>query len=161
MAVLTFFAFFTLTFISYQDFKERQVYWFLFLLLALFLGWLHFNHSITAQIFLYYTLLNLILVTLIVVLLYSIVRFILNKKFLNYSLGLGDILFFYAFAFGFPTLTFSILFANSLVLSLLIFMLFKKRFRQKTIPLAGIMSLFILSVLSISLFIQQPLLYRN
>jgi len=149
----------TLVCIAYQDFKARQVYWFFFPLLGIFLGLMHFFNTAVSQIFVYQILINLIMVSLVLTVLYIMVKYVLKKRFLNHSLGLGDILFFYAFALGFPSLTFIILFANSLLFSVLFFFFLKKRLELKTIPLAGIMSLFMLTVFIASVFIKQPSLY--
>ena len=145
--------------IIYQDFKERQVYWFLFPLLGLFLGLLNFSNSLEFHTFIYYITINLVLTTLVLGLLFIVVKVFFKKRFIDYSLGFGDILFFYTFAFGFPTITFIILFANSLLFSLVLFLFFKKVFKLKTVPLAGLMSLFLIIILAVSGFVEQPSLY--
>ena len=159
MVLLKITAYLSLLFISYDDFRERKVYWFLFPIVGFFLGIIHFNNTIELQIFLYQVLVNFTLVTLVLILLYLIVKLVLKKTFLNHSLGLGDILFFYAFACGFPTITFLILFVNSIVFSLLFYLILRKRLHLNPIPLAGIMSLFVLGVFVLSTFIKQPSLY--
>ena len=159
MGIIKIAASLTLLWVSYQDFKTRMVYWFLFPILAFFLGILHYNNTIDIQIFLYQICMNSILVSLVLLLLYVVVKLILKKTFLNHSLGLGDIFFFYAFACGFPTVTFLILFANSILFSLLFYLILKKRLQLETIPLAGIMSIFILSIFILSMFIKQPSIY--
>lgn len=81
-------------------------------------------------------------------------------KFLNVSFGLGDVLFFYAFALGFPTVTFLILFVSSIVFSLMVSLIQKKKNKANGIPLAGLMSLFLAFVLSIEFLPKLPSLYN-
>lgn len=150
----------TLLFIAYQDFKERRVYWFLFPLLGASLLYLHFLHTGIFKILTYYILLNIILISLILLILFLFTNLVLKKQFLNHSFGLGDILFFYAFALGFPTITFTILFANALIFSFLFFFILKKTQNFKTAPLAGLMSLFLFFILGISIFTDTTLLYN-
>ena len=146
-------------FIALQDFKERKVYWFLFPILGIALGLLHFLETGSNQLFLYHVLFNGLLVTLLLLLLFFLTKTIFKKPFLNHSFGLGDLLFFYAFGLGFPPVTFIILFTNSLFFSLLVFVLFKKYHKATTVPLAGLMAVFVFLVLTIDTFVTQPSLY--
>ncbi|MEO0570796.1 MAG: hypothetical protein AAF039_03755 [Bacteroidota bacterium] len=135
--------------IAIQDLKERMVHWVLFPLVALFLGMLHWQQS-TPDIFALVTLTNIFFVTFLIFTSWLYVRYIKKIKYVNHSLGLGDILFFYALAFGFPTSIFLVLFISALLFSLAIHLvlgLFKK---QTTIPLAGYMSLFLIVILLLS-----------
>ncbi|MEM7380764.1 MAG: hypothetical protein AAF361_06140 [Bacteroidota bacterium] len=144
--------------IAVQDFKERAVLWVLFPLTAALLGILYYNTTST-QDFLWNIFTNLILVSVMILILFLYTHFIRGKAFLNHSLGLGDILFFYAFAIGFPTFTFVTLFVCSLLFSLLLFALAKKRFSNPTIPLAGLMGLFLTGLMLSSLIPGLPSLY--
>lgn len=145
--------------IAFQDFKERKVFWFLFPLAMLLFGLVHFLHVIELTIFFHHTLINFLLITCIITILFIHTRFILKKVFLNYSLGLGDILFFYAFGLGFPTITFIILFVGAIIFSLLLFLLFKKTLKLDTVPLAGLMGFFLVFVILFSLVSKSPPLY--
>jgi len=80
-------------------------------------------------------------------------------EFLNVSFGLGDLLFFYALAFGFPTVTFLVLFVLSILFSLFVFALLKTKKGTETVPLAGLMGLFLTGVLLVSFFPNAPSLY--
>ena len=100
---------------------------------------------------------NSLLISTIVIILYVYTKLIAKIKFLNHSFGLGDLLFFYAISLGFPTLTFIILFTFSILFSCLVYFLFKKN--KSTVPLAGYMSLFLLSTIIVSVFIDYPILY--
>ncbi|MGW9686775.1 hypothetical protein [Flagellimonas sp. 2504JD1-5] len=148
-----------LAYIAFQDFKERKVYWWLFLLVMLFLGTIHFLNTVVPSVFLSYIGLNVLFVTLILCILYLFTKIIARKRFLDHSLGLGDILFFYAFALGFPTLTFIILFANAILFALFVFLVTKRKMSLKTVPLAGLMGLFLILVFGCSLTVQSPSLY--
>lgn len=67
---------------------------------------------------------------------------------MGHSIGLGDILFFYAFGTGFQTVTFIVLLACSILFSLFTFLILKNRLKLKTVPLAGFMGLFLMVVLA-------------
>lgn len=145
--------------ISYQDFKDRKVYALLFPAMLLLLTSLHFLQSPTAIAFLYHILANMLIVSALISILFVYSRLVLRNAFLNHSLGLGDILFFFAFAFGFPTITFVVLFTGSVLFSLLVFLVSKKRFAMKTVPLAGLMALFLAFVFLCSFMTKSPVLY--
>lgn len=136
--------------LAYQDIKDRAVSWVLFPAITLLLITLYAKYTTTEQ-YLMAALVNVLVVSMIVVILWLYTRFIARKSFLNVSFGLGDLLFFYAFALGFPSLTFIVLFASSLLFSMLVFLLAGNRFKMKTIPLAGLMGMFLIGVLLVSL----------
>lgn len=144
--------------IAYQDIKSRMVYWFLFPVLAISLAMLHLSHN-TLEVFLYHSSINSILVTCILLILYIATRFIFKRRFLNSSIGLGDLLFFYAFAMGFPTVTFLWLFTGALVFSAMLHFLFKAIRGAETVPLAGFMGIFLIASLLYQLFPNTPSLY--
>ena len=144
--------------ICYQDFKEREVFLFLFVVLGILLSTSFYWHISVLPVFLYSLLLNLILVAILVLLSYLITRAVLKKRFLNHSLGTGDILFFACVAVGFPSMTFIILFSCALLFSLLLFLALKTYRRMETVPLAGLMSLFFIAVMGLSIF-NGPSLY--
>jgi len=58
------------------------------------------------------------------------------------TIGMGDVLLFFALTCTFSLISFITLFVFSLVLSLLLHLVLSKREIQKTVPLAGYMSLF-------------------
>lgn len=137
-----------LGFIAFQDFKERQVLWFFFPTSALFFALLHYTQAISWKIFLYEVITNWLLITCIISILYVYTKLISKKKFMGHSIGLGDILFFYAFGTGFQTVTFIVLLACSILFSLFTFLILKNRLKLKTVPLAGFMGLFLMVVLA-------------
>jgi len=144
--------------ICYQDIKKRTVYWFLFPMLAVLMGCLHYQFTVVL-LFFTHILLNTLLISLILLILYLYTKIVSKKKFINHSFGLGDLLFFYAMAIGFPTLTFIVLFSCALLFSTLIFFSFKNNMTKKTVPLAGFMSLFLSAVFCYAIFFNSPPLY--
>lgn len=145
--------------IAYQDLKDRMVIWVAFPMMALILTSIHLASS-GWELVLWFSATNLLLVSGILLLLFLYTEFVSKKKFLNTSLGLGDILFFYAFSLGFPTLTFVILFVGALLFSLFLFLLLKSVQNMETVPLAGFMSLFLIGTMTVSFFIKTPNLYQ-
>lgn len=144
--------------IAFQDFKERLVSWVLFPMVGLLLGFLYFCNTSFEQ-FYPFVFTNMILISMIVLFLFLYTKYIRRMKFLNVSFGLGDLLFFYAFALGFPTITFLILFVGSILFALLVFMASKGKQENETIPLAGLMGFFLIVVMLSSLFPNAPSLY--
>ena len=126
--------------IFFQDYKDRQVYWFLFPLVGLFSGYL-FYQSTLPELFLVSVGLNALFISflLFIVVLYS--KLILKLKFTE-AFGLGDALLFVSLIFSFATVSFLIIFVFALFFSLLIHLILKKYSALKTVPLAGYLSLF-------------------
>ncbi len=145
--------------IALQDFRERAVQWVLFPLLALTMTWLYLENAPYDQ-YLMFVFVNVLVVTVILLILYLYTKHIARMKFLNVSFGLGDLLFFYAFALGFPTLTFIILFVGSIFFSLMVFWFSLRRQNKDTIPLAGLMGLFLIGIHLASFVPNLPSLYR-
>ena len=144
--------------IGYQDLKYREVLWILFPVLAVALGTLYYLQA-PSSVFLLNIAFNLCLVSLILLLLWGYARFVAKKQFLNHSFGLGDLLFFYAFSISFPSYTFILLFVGAIFFSLLCFLILKSRLKYRTVPLAGLMSLFLFGIIACSLFVSYPSLY--
>ncbi len=145
--------------ICLQDFRERKVYWFLFPFLGMVLCTIYYGVAVDSIVFLLNIALNMIFMVVVVLLIFLYAKIIAKQKFVNHSLGLGDMLFFVAIALGFPTVTFLILFVNALLFSLLGFLVLKGRLHQPTVPLAGFMSVFFIVLLGYSLFFKTPSLY--
>lgn len=144
--------------VAYQDFGNRAVLWILFPILAILFAVLHLNYN-ELEHFLFFSIVNILLITAILLVLWLYTKYIRNKAFLNVSFGLGDILFLYAFALGFPTVTFILLFSGSIIFSLLLFLLLKNKMRMHTVPLAGLMSLFLIAIVLIGFLPNTPSLY--
>lgn len=137
--------------IAFQDLKERMVHWILFPVLGILLGWTHFRN--TDGNFFWFSLgFNLVIVTALITILWLYTKLIRRKGFLNTSFGLGDILFLYAFALGFPPLSFIVLLAASICFSLLAFVILNYFNKEETVPLAGLMGIFLGVILILNLF---------
>ncbi|MEM6893849.1 MAG: hypothetical protein AAF554_09180 [Bacteroidota bacterium] len=145
--------------IAYQDFKERAVTWFLFPLMAVLLFLLHLQQNSWEQV-LWFSMYNLALVGIQIGILWAYTRFVAKKGFLNTSFGLGDLLFLAAFAFGFPTATFLVLLVSGLVFSLLLHRVLSYKKENLTVPLAGMLGIFLSGILLSSLLPQTPSLYQ-
>lgn len=142
--------------ILYQDCKDRLVYWFLYPLvgimaLAIQYFILPFN-SILLNVGT-----NLLLVLFLLLVCYVYTR--LRKMEFSNSFGLGDVLFFIFITFTFSTISFLVLFIFSLFFSLLLHLVLSRKDQQKTVPLAGYMSLFFGVVYGITFFCESNFLY--
>ncbi|RTY83029.1 general secretion pathway protein [Flavobacterium sp. LS1P28] len=145
-------------FIFIQDYKEREVFWFLYPsvgILAFFLQ-MEYVHILTALLNIS---LNLLFVSFLLIVCYTYTRFKLQRSFLKEVFGLGDVLFFIFIAFSFSIISFQILFVFALVFSLLLHLILQFKKTEKTVPLAGYMSLFFGVVYSISFFCDSNFLY--
>ncbi len=135
-----------------QDLKARVVYWFLFLLLAVTLMVIRFQHPVILPELEQSAMINIgfILVQLIILTLYFSLK---SKQWVNISnglLGLGDILFLLGIAFYLSVLNFLFFYISSLIGVLLLWLIWQavSAKKNKYIPLAGLQSLiFILFLL--------------
>lgn len=156
MWVLKLILIFLLFTILYQDCKDRLVYWFLYPMvgvLALSIQYfiLPFN-SILLNIST-----NLILVLFLLLICYMYTK--LRKIEFASSFGLGDVLYFIFISFTFSTISFFVIFIFSLFFSLLLHLFLSQKDREKTVPLAGYMSLFFGVVYGITFFCESNFLY--
>jgi len=126
--------------VFYEDIKDRKVTFIVLVILLLLGGFIHSQHQ-NLWVFFLSSLLNLSIVLTIILVLYVYANFKL-KTSLSKVFGLGDALFFIVMAVSFPTATFLVLFATSLLFSFVIAVLFKKTLK-KFIPLAGLQALYI------------------
>jgi len=148
MVVVQFLILSVLASITWQDFKYRAVYWFLFpLLMMLFIV----KNGYSGQISYHENLINLGIVALQISILHTY-YYMRHGDWILYQtyLGWGDVLFFVALALLFPPLTFLAFQLISLILTLAWFVLFKRYLANKEgIPLAGCQA-FILALLLLS-----------
>lgn len=149
---------FSLIFITYQDFKERKTYLINLLITLILISFYHYLNSYSIHSYLYTILLNICFLAIIFLILYLYTIFKLKKSFLK-SIGLGDIFFFIILAVGFPTFTFLIIFSSSLVFSFILFIFLKPRLTNKTVPLAGLQSLFLVIILLLNNIFEVLNLY--
>ena len=142
--------------ILYQDCKDRLVYWFLYPLVGILaLAIQYFILPVNSILLNVGTNLILVLFLLLVCYVYTKLR---KLEFSN-SFGLGDVLFFIFISFTFSTISFLVLFIFSLFFSLLLHLVLSQKDKQKTVPLAGYMSLFFGVVYGITFFCESNFLY--
>ncbi|WP_299117808.1 hypothetical protein [uncultured Winogradskyella sp.] len=132
----------SLFYILLQDIKERKVYWFLFPIVMIVTGVLFYNNTLP-ELFLVNAMMNSMFIALLFFVMYIYSRFKL-KTSLNQVFGLGDALLFIGLIGSFSFVSFVVVFVFSLVFSLVLHILVKAHQKEKTIPLAGYMSLFFL-----------------
>lgn len=129
--------------IGYQDFKERKVYWWLFLGLAIFAVLV--NHS---QAFSWDTLYNLSYLSVLAF--GTIAYLILRNGSVNIEwnqwMGLGDVLFFVAITPLFPFQFFIMLIPLGFVIVLIAYAILNGIKKQDSLPLAGLFALVIIGV---------------
>lgn len=130
----------TFLLIFYQDSKERLVWWFLFPLISIACGTLYVLET-SIELFLFSILFNGIFIIILLLILFLYSKFKI-KIHIKEAIGLGDVLLFFALTCTFSLVSFITLFVFSLILSLLIHIVLSKRKVEKTVPLAGYMSLF-------------------
>jgi hypothetical protein len=131
--------------IFWQDFKDRLVYWFLYPLvgaLAYILQVYHVDYLPALA----NAATNILIITIVISVSFIYAVFIINKKFLNETMGLGDVLLMFFLSFTFATITFIVLFVFSLLFSLALHLYLKNTSEYKTVPLAGYISLFFAAV---------------
>jgi hypothetical protein len=126
--------------IFYEDLKDRKITLVWMLSLIVLGGFLNFEKQIF-EVFLINTLLNIITVFFVIAILWIYSRMKIKKQLFQ-LFGTGDLLFFIFMAVSFPTTTFLVLFSASLIFSLLLSTLLKKRL-TKWVPLAGLQALFL------------------
>jgi hypothetical protein len=144
--------------ILYQDCKDRKVFWFLYPIIGILVFLLHINF-VPIYSALINTSINLLFVTTLLLVCYLYAAVKLKKPLLKEVFGLGDVLFFIFISFSFSIVSFFVLFVFSLVLSLLLHFVLKHKQIEKTVPLAGYMSLFFGAVYGISFFYECNFLY--
>ena len=134
--------------LCFQDFKERKVTLILLVLAILMGGVLHVQQQ-NIGVFLAIICFNLLIVFTLFFMLSMYAKIKMKQPIFN-VFGLGDLLFFIVLAVSFPTLSFLVIFVFSLIFSWSIYMLIKQHLKEKTVPLAGLQSLFLLLVLIIN-----------
>lgn len=141
-----------------QDTRERMVYWFLYPLIGI-LAFLNQSYDSNYIIAGANSLLNLSLISIIIFVIYLYSRFFIKKGFIDKTIGIGDLLLFIFLCFTFSSISFIILFSFSLIFSLLLHLYFKNKVSDKTVPLAGYISLFFAVVYLASFFIAPKYFY--
>ena len=153
-----------LSVIIYQDFKSREISWFLIPLL-LTIGCTNALINIDFTSFLTYSSINL---TTVILNLLGVTIFVSlkEKKITNIVdsyLGLGDILFFLVLTVLFSPINFFLFFIGSILIISLIYggvFLFNKN-KETLIPLAGAMSLLLIVALVLQYFTPSLNFYQD
>ena len=129
--------------IVYQDFKDREVYFFLYPILFLAVGYEYYSLGFDVAFNL--IAFNLLLVFFMVglVFLYYYLKKHSLKSFFENVFGLGDLLFFVFLALFFSPANFLLVFNCSLILGLLLSRVFKS-FKSRGVPLAGVQAIVVL-----------------
>lgn len=144
-SIVLFIAIGCLFFIFLQDIKDRRVSVLLLAMNCLTLGSLHFlngNHKLLVS----HTAINIGILTPMSLAIYAYIKLVL-KTTVQESIGLGDLFWILALAFGFPTVTFIVLLSFSFLFSLALHLLVKNYSKNPLVPLAGYQSLFLLLIL--------------
>lgn len=158
--ILTAICLLILAFLVYQDFKHRSVSW--LLLPVLFLAFFaRTGIELTVKTAISFTAQNcvFIILQLFIVFLYSSFRKKSFRNFTQTSMGLGDILFFFAVTPCFSLLLY-VLFTVTGLFAILLYYLFrsffiKTDFHSYPIPLAGFLALLLIAFLLIQQFYSQ------
>ncbi len=157
--LLKLFLVFILFIIFYQDNKDRLVFWFLYPLVGV-LGFSIQLFYYSWQSIIAESLINLIFILLLISISFLYARVVAKKKFLNESIGIGDIFLFFGLTVLFPVLTFGVLFVISLLFSLLTHLaLTYNKEKKTTVPLAGYISLFYGFIYITSIFTTKNILF--
>ena len=131
--------------IIYQDFKERQVYLWLFVSVGIILTITFFQNT-SPILYSINISINILIISIVVSVLFLYTKYILKKSFRD-SIGLGDLVFFMCMAISFPTVAFIVLFTFSLFFASLLYAMLKPNLKQSSVPLAGLQALFLFLII--------------
>lgn len=148
MAIIELLTVVLLALIFFEDLKYRGVSWYYFVILLSLIFW-RFTESKGEWTFVLVNA-SFILTQMVLITLYYFFR---RGTFqvINQCIGLGDLIFWGVMVFAFSPLNFVLFFIASSVFSLGCFFLFI-RGKNRTIPLAGFQSLFLLLMITARLF---------
>ncbi len=144
--------------ITIQDHLSRSVWWFVFPLLGISMGMIYYQNS-QQENFLINCFINNVILLIIMALAILILKLKRPELGMDRMIGLGDILLFLAFSFGFPSMAFVIILVSSLIFSLVVHLVLRKN-HQETVPLAGYSSSLLLLLFMVHWFGFYPQLYQ-
>jgi len=134
--------------VVYQDFRFREIHLPFIIFLGLTVGVRKFFLTSLLELFFIDFLINVAICIMLLATLRTYYFF--RKKSFKESIGNGDLLLFLIFALGMDSLDFPIHFTLALVFSLIAHILLKSFYiRHQTIPLAGLMCLYLSTFLII------------
>ena len=144
--------------IFFQDYKDRLVYWFFYPLAGInsFIIYSLQIHYISALL---NSAMNMTIVIVMLLASYFYSTVVMKKKFVDGSMGMGDIFLLMAISFTFSTISFIVILVFSLIFSLTLHVFLKHNSIHNTVPLAGYISLFFAAVYITSLFIEPKYLF--
>lgn len=134
-----------LAFMAYEDFRYRGIQWWSFPALALFSFSLTFYTS-GEWAFLTDTIYSLLLLTLLLVV-SGAVYFLIRRNNPIQSLGIGDVLFFIGIVPLFNTFEYFYFLSGTFVVIAIVHAIISRYLKEKTIPLAGYQSIFLIGYL--------------
>jgi hypothetical protein len=145
--------------IVYQDIKDREIYWILLLLLFISLV-IYGMLNVSLMIFLKICVSNLLFLIVQISLLagFYLLKGVSYKSVFTNYLGSGDLILFTSITFAFSKLNFIVFYLTGLVFSLLLWLFIRKISVQikDQVPLAGLMSLYLILIILIGLLFKQP-----
>jgi hypothetical protein len=150
--------------ILFQDFKQREISWFLIpLLFIAFIIKALFIITLTDLIKNTFVNIGFICIQLLVLTIYMSVK---NKKItniVNSHLGLGDVLFFFVICVAFSPVSFIVFYLVSLLFTLLGSMIYRvnSKTTNQEIPLAGAMSGGLIVLILANFYFQQINFYAD
>lgn len=147
----------SLIFLMFQDIKNRKISWPLLLVMPVAFFLTGQIESFNAEYF-GNVLFNVafVILQLAIAAGYFFLKEKKVKNLINNKLGIGDILFLLSITFIFSKVNFIVFYVSGLLFSMIIylFLLGLKAVKQKTIPLAGLLSAYLLIVFVCSLFLK-------
>jgi len=141
----------------YQDFKTRSISWYLLAMLAavFILNALKYHETNVMIRYVFYNI-GITTIMLAAVSVYFKLKYRQGLNLINKQLGFGDILILYILCLGFSPLNFVAFLLMAFLLTLIIHITGSiiTRRKSRTIPLAGYLSVFYLSISLIAWFIN-------
>ena len=145
--------------IVYQDFKFRTIHFFLVVGVFIIGAALLLLQKISITILFY----NFIFLIVVMVLLWLYMA-IKNRNMgfsLNNSTGIGDILFFFPVVPLFSLRNYMLFFISGMLVSMTVYFLFQNTMKKKLVPLAGILSAYILILRAVFLALDFDIFYNK
>lgn len=158
MIILNLIIIIILSLVAYQDLRYKEIHWSLFPMLAIFLIISGLIHS-PFLMYLKECAFNILLLTIQTIILsaYYYLRGKHLKSIFNNSIGLGDMAILIAVGFAFSKMNFIIFYLSGLIITLILWLAFQLLLsrKEKLIPLAGFISLYLIMIVLFELTFDQ------